>query len=258
MSTDTPQPDDDPGTPQPAPAAEPPTGPPTGWTVPAYQTGYLPASTEEQVRQAWAAHGDPAAKEPREPWWRSALVALGLAAVVAALGFPLGWLWSSISPWLPVQLSGGQAYYADPEGEQLAAQESWFMIITVAAGIILAVIVWFVLRRFRGAWTVLGLGIGSLVCGWLAWRFGHNIGRGHALDLIRHGKDGSIIKFPPNLRIKSGNNIAFWHHIPYIGGDLVYMAVAAVAVYLLIAGFSASPSLGVHRRSAIEPVATDV
>jgi hypothetical protein len=31
------------------------------------------------------------------------------------------------------------------------------------------------------------------------------------------------------------------------------MAVAAVATYLLIVGFSASPSLGAHRRSGTDP-----
>lgn len=255
MSTQTPQPDE-PGQPDPtASATEGST--PGGWTppgystgnLPTYQTGNMPAASESEIASMWAAT-QMAPGEPPEPrdWRVTAGVGVATAVVIAALGFPLGWLWSSIAPWLPVQLSGGAAYYADPEGEQRAAQEGWFIVLSIVAGIVLAIVVFLVLRRFRGSVTIAALGIGSLACGWLAWRFGHNIGRGHALAEVRAGKDGQIIQFPVDLRIKNSGNIAFWHGwLPYIGGDVVYLAVTALLTYIVMVGFSVSPSLGVHR-----------
>jgi len=172
-----------------------------------------------------------------------------VAVVVALLGFPLGWLWSSVAPWLPVQVYDNALYYADPEGEQRAGAESWFIILSFGAGIVLAIIVWVVLRRFRGAIMAFGLGLGSVVTGWLAWRFGHTIGLGAARDAARRAKDGTILRYPPDLRIKSPGNVAHWHSIPYITGDVLYVAVAALGVYLLLVLVSVSPSLGLRRRA---------
>ena len=186
--------------------------------------------------------------------WRSGCVGLGVAVVIGALGFPLGWLWSNVAPWLPVQVSGNELFYADPEGEQRAGAESWFILLSLGTGILLAVIVWFALRRFRGSIMVAALAIGSVATGWIAWWFGHNLGRTHALDVARTAKDGAILQFPPDLRIKSPGNVAHWHHLPYLGGVILYVALAAVAVYAILVGFSMSPSLiGRGRRPVPAP-----
>ena len=50
------------------------------------------------------------------------------------------------------------AYYADPEGEQRAAQEGWFIVLSIVAGILMAILVFFLLRRFRGSVTAAALG----------------------------------------------------------------------------------------------------
>ncbi len=275
MSTDTPEPRE-PGQSEPAPQADPavaPTGDQAGegsgqsraetgaqaeggatGHLPAYQTGNLPAASEAEIMSMWAAAqaGTPQPAEPRRRGL-TMVVALVTAIVIAALGFPLGWLWSTVAPKLPVQLNGGAAYYADPEGEQRAAQEGWFILISIGAGIVIAILVFFLLRRFRGSVMAVALGAGALVAGWLTWRFGHNIGRAHALSLVHAGKDGEIIKFPVDLRIKNAGNIGFWHGIPYIGGVLVYLAAAAMLTYVLLVGFSVSPSLGVRRQPVGPP-----
>jgi hypothetical protein len=230
----------------------PPTAPPGA----AYHAAHLPAAADAQP--------EPTPTEPEwpapEPLTRSAasrrqqiLTGVAVVAVIGALGFPLGWLWSSVAPWLPAQVSGGQLLYADPEGEQLAGGESWFILLSIGAGILFAVVAWFALRRFRGSVMVAALGIGSIVTGWIAWWYGHNIGLNHALDLARHAKDGAIIKIPPSLRIKQPGKVAFWHHLPYLGGDILYVAVAALAVYVAFVGFSASPSLHLRRTAPQTP-----
>jgi len=235
---------------------------PAGWSpiMPSgagYETGHLPAASDADFQKVWVVPTAPA--DPGEPLKARLLVAAGVAVVVALLGFPLGWLWSSVAPWLPVRVSGNELFYAEPEGEQRAAAEGWFIVLSIGAGIVVALVVWFALRRFRGSLTIAGLAIGSTIAGWLAWRFGHNIGRSTANNLARHAKDGTLLKFPPDLRIKPVGNIGQWHGLPYLGGVLLYFAVAAVATYVLIVGFSSSSSLSLRRhRETPAPVATPV
>ena len=96
---------------------------------------------------------------------------------------------------------------------------------------------------------VVALAVGGIAAGWIAWRFGHNIGRGHALAEARHGKIGQVVMIPPDLRIKQTGNIGLWHGwLPYLSGVLLYLAIAAIITYLLIASFTASPRLVGGRR----------
>jgi hypothetical protein len=274
MNTETPMPDDPaPGTAEPSlwapdgtgsvsgvsgngdtvsgaaawPAVAPPGGP--------YNTGHLPAATDAGAAAAWQVPVEPTV--PAVSRRAQILVGLAVAVVIGALGFPLGRLWSAVAPWLPAQLSGGNLYYADPEGEQLAGQESWFILLSIGTGILFALITWFALRRFRGPVTVAALALGSVATGWIAWWYGHNIGLAHARDVARHAKDGAIIKLPPALRIKSPGNVAFWHHIPYLGGVILYVAVAALVVYSILAYFNTSPSLEHRRTAQPSPAAAD-
>jgi len=181
--------------------------------------------------------------------WVKALVGLATAVVVALLGFPLGLLWHTLAPSLPVLIGDQrQLFLADVEGEQRAAAEGTFILISIGAGIVLAIVVWIALRRFRGPVTAVALAIGGVGAGWLAWRFGHTIGLGEFHRLARTAAPGSTIQLPPDLRIKQPGNIARWHGIPYVSGDLLYLGISALVGYLLIAGFALSPSLGVRRQ----------
>jgi len=51
----------------------------------------------------WANYAAPTtlAVEPRPSGKAKGLTALAVAAVIAVLGLPLGWIWSSFAPWLP-------------------------------------------------------------------------------------------------------------------------------------------------------------
>jgi hypothetical protein len=140
-------------------------------------------------------------------------------------------------------------FLQQPYGEQRAGQETWFILLSIGAGILFAIIAWVALRRFRGPLMVVALAVGGIAAGWIAWRFGHNIGRGHALAEARHGKIGQVVLIPPDLRIKQAGNIGLWHGwLPYLSGVLLYLAIAAIVTYLLIASFTANPTLVGRRR----------
>jgi len=207
------------------------------------------AATGGQVAQEGAEPALAKVQTPAPPWRVRGLVALATAVVIAALGYPLGWLWSSVAPWLPGVIESDGLFLAQPYGEQRAGAETWFMMLSIGAGILIAIIAWLALRRFRGPLMVVALAVGGVAASWLAWRIGHNIGRGHALDLARHGKIGQIVQVPPDLRIKQSGNIAYWHDLPYISGVLLYLAIAAIFVYVLIAAFTANAGLIPGRRN---------
>lgn len=199
----------------------------------------------------WAGYTAPTtlAVQPRPSAKAQGSTALAVAAVIAVLGLPLGWIWSSFAPWLPGVIQSDGLFLQQPYGEQRAGQETWFILLSIGAGVLCAIIAWVALRRFRGPLMVVGLAVGGIAAGWIAWRFGHNIGRGHALAEARHGKIGQVVLVPPDLRIKQAGNIGLWHGwLPYLSGVLLYFAIAAIITYLLIASFTASPMLVGGRR----------
>lgn len=177
--------------------------------------------------------------------WVKGVVGVATAGVITLLGFPLGWLWSALAPGLPVVINDQrQLLLNDVEGEQRAAAEGTYILLTVGAGMVLAILAWILLRRFRGLPVAVALAVGGAGMGWLAWRFGHTIGLSHALALARTAPVGTVFTIPPDLRIKQPGAVAWWHGaIPYITGDLLYAGIAALLVYLLCVGFSASPTL---------------
>ncbi|GAA5196752.1 hypothetical protein GCM10023322_66450 [Rugosimonospora acidiphila] len=172
---------------------------------------------------------------------REVLLAVGVAALITALGFPLGWLWSAAAPWVPAEKIPGAAVLAQPEQEQMIAEEGWYLLITVVAGLLLAVLAWVLLRRYRGGLMLLGLAVGGVFGGVLTLKFGHHIGYAHFVNLVRDAPNGTQFLAPVNLRVQE---TGLWHHwLPYARGDVLALAIAASALYLLLAGFSAHPSL---------------
>lgn len=166
--------------------------------------------------------------------WAGPVVGFGLAVVVAALGLPLGALWSAIAPHIPATMTDQGPIYADPEGEQPVGGEGTYVFLTLGAGLVLAILAWVLLRRYRGVAVLLGLAVGGVGAGALAWWFGHRIGQTTA-------PVGTT--FPAAVRLRVAH-LGLWHHwLPYARGDVLFLALAAVLMYVLLAGFSAYPSL---------------
>jgi hypothetical protein len=219
---------------------------PAGDQAAAHRTGEEPAAqTANTAAQSAsdAEHPTTFVPEPSPPRRQRSVAAVGTAAIIALLGLPLGWAWSSFAPWLPGVVRSDGLYLLEPYGEQRAGQETWFILLSIGTGIVIGIVAWVALRRFRGPLMVIALAVGGIAGGWIAWRFGHNIGRGHALAVAEHARIGDVILVPPDLRIKQGGNIAFWHGLPYLSGVLLYLAIAAIVTYVVIAGFATNPYL---------------
>lgn len=167
------------------------------------------------------------------------LVALAAGVVIGLLGFPLGWLWQAAAPSTPVIKVSGGAVYAQPEQEQMIAGEGWYVFLTAGAGVLLALLVWLLLRRYRGVPLLLGTILGALWCGKVAAWFGHWIGRAAAEHALRDAPVGTQFTLPLNLRV--GDIGRLW--LPYARGDVLAAAIAAAVVSVLLAGFSSRAGL---------------
>jgi hypothetical protein len=173
-------------------------------------------------------------ERPRPRYGREALVALVLAAVVTLLGFPLGLLWSALAPHVPAVMTADGPVYAQPDGEQPVGAEGTYVFLTLGTGLVLAILAWLLLRRYRGPAVLLGLCLGGIGAGVVTWWFGHKIGR-HSAPV------GSHFDAAVNLRVRQ---VGLWHHwLPYARGDVLLLAIAAILMYVLLAGFSPYPSL---------------
>jgi hypothetical protein len=195
---------------------------------------------------AFAATGDVGAvRTVDQPAWRRvAWVAFATAVAVAALGAPLGWLWTVVAPRVGyIRVDGGYVY-ADPEPKQAIAGDGWFLIIGVSAGLILAVAAWLVLRRYRGVAILLALTIGSLAGAMLAWWLGHKIGLDQFHQASTGLRIGDRINGPLGLRITDLDPHQGW--IPKITGVAAGQAMVAALVYTCLAGFSVYEDLRGH------------
>jgi hypothetical protein len=180
----------------------------------------------------------------RPRYRREALIGLVLAVLVTLLGFPLGILWSAVAPHVPAVMTADGPVYAQPNGEQPVGAEGTYVFLTLGTGLVLAILAWIVLRRYRGLAVLLGLALGGLGGGVLTWWYGHKIGR-HSAPVGAHF-DAAV-----NLRVRQ---VGLWHHwLPYARGDVLLLAIAAILMYVLLAGFSPYPSL---RRPGAEETTT--
>jgi hypothetical protein len=174
------------------------------------------------------AEADPA-QPPRRPWQRTVLVAVLTALAVAVLGAPLGVLWHFLSPTVPL-LDAGQSGIVvnDPSPEQYIASEGWFTLLGFGFGVVVAIVAWMVLRRYRGPGLLLGVTVGALGAAVVAWQLGRQIGLGAYERWRDTAASGATYHAPPDL---------------HAHGTLLVPAFAAVIVMTLLAGWSNDPDL---------------
>jgi len=171
-------------------------------------------------------------------------VGLAVLVVVGLLGFPLGWLWQRIAPHTPAVREPDGAYLTAPEAEHRIADEGWYLILTIGAGLLVAILAWIVLRRFRGPLLTVALALGALGCGVITWKFGHHFGYAHARALIdapSWTRGSTKFVLPVDLRAAK---IGLWHGVlPFAKGDVLAMPITVLLVCLVCAGFSPYPAL---------------
>ncbi len=205
-----------------APPDAPPAAPAYGWTVEPSQE----------------------ARPQRTPgrWRREFVWALAIAATVTLLGFPLGWLWSAITPKVQVVMTPQGVWYAQtPRFEEAAAGDGWFVFITAGAGAAVAVVVWLVIRAYRGPVMLVALAAGSVACAVIAAWFGHRIGLAEYERWVHTAAVGQHFHKPAELGTK---RVGLWFGVlPRVQGAVLVQAAAAVSMYTMLAGFHRAPSL---------------
>jgi hypothetical protein len=169
------------------------------------------------------------------------LAAAGTAVVVAGVGPLLGWLWAELAPRIPIVKVDGGFVYAEPEPEQAVAADGWFAILAAGAGVLLAVLAWVLLRRYRGVTMVVALALGSLVSAALALWMGHKIGAADFAAVRDAAAVGDRIEAPLTLRITNLDAERWW--LPKPTGVGAVQALVAVFTYTCLAGFSSHADL---------------
>lgn len=183
---------------------------------------------------------------------RELAIAGAVAAVLAIIGLPLGLLWRLLAPRVEFVMTGDGPVTVLAEPEGFVADDGWYVLITVAAGVIAALLVWALLRRRRGPAVVLGLVVGCVAGAVLTQWLGHRIGYPHFRDLARHARVGTHFFRPPSVR---SGQVGLWFGVlPRVQGAVLVQAVAAAMTYLLLAAFHADPDLGGPHRRGERPV----
>ena len=185
------------------------------------------------------APGTPAAApvRPAGARRRAVGVTVGVAFLLTVLGAPLGLLWAAIAPDTPVQKTAEGAIYAQPAPEQPIAADGWFSLLGLGFGVLAAIALWFLLRRWRGPVGLVAAVLGGLGAAMVAWQLGRRIGLSTYQRLLETAPDGQAFTKPADLRAGGLE----WLVVPY--GNLLLPAFGAAVAYTLLAGWSRWPSL---------------
>ncbi|WP_410810943.1 DUF2567 domain-containing protein [Micromonospora sp. 067-2] len=246
MSPDTPDPErpvDETGRPTPAGASEatpssvePPAVSPPGRPLP--PAGFDPAAFPPST--AYQSSLELTAEQPRRRL-RAAATVLGAVLALAVVGALLGLLWAALAPDTPVLKTAEGAIYADPQPEQPIAADGWFSLLGLAFGVLAALVLWFVLRRWRGPVGLLAAVLGALAAAPVAWQVGRRVGLATFDRLLRDAPPGQAFTKPADLR--AGGVDWLLGVLPVPHGDLLLPAFGAAITYTLLAGWSRWPSL---------------
>ncbi|MGW4156131.1 DUF2567 domain-containing protein [Micromonospora chersina] len=182
--------------------------------------------------------GVPAAT--RRAGGRTATVAVGVALLLTVLGAPLGLLWALVAPGTPVRMTAEGAVYATPQPEQPIAADGWFSLLAFGFGVLAAITLWVVLRRWRGPAGLVAGTLGGLGAAVVAWQVGRRIGLGTFHRLLDTAPPGTDFTKPADLR---AGGIDWYGPLPVPHGNLLLAAFGVAVTYTLLAGWSRWPSL---------------
>lgn len=135
---------------------------------------------------------EPVPCRPRVVVRADLLPALGVLCVVAALGLPLGWLWSRLAPPELVMISPhaatpGAVLPLAGQSEHRFDGMATFLVLGIAAGVLTGAALW-LLRRRRGPVVLVAAVLGSLLSAWLAMRTGAWLAAARYPDLASTGQ----------------------------------------------------------------------
>jgi hypothetical protein len=177
---------------------------------------------------------------PRRPG-RALAGAAGVVLVIVALGAPLGLLWSALAPALPLVKQEDGATAVQPAPEELIAADGWFSLLGLGFGLLVAIAIWLLLRRYRGPVGLIAVGLGGIGAAVVAWRVGRQIGLDAYQRALESAPVGTLFTKPPDLR--AGGFEWLFGFVPVVRGNLLLPAFGAIMMYTLLAGWSRWPSL---------------
>lgn len=139
-----------------------------------------------------AADGAPdVAPAPRQPWspWselRSDLRRTGIMiAALAVAGLPAGLVWWLLAPRADFRItSDGPTPIGNPSAELLVADDVIFTLVVAGLGLLAGLVLWF-RRGFRGVAAVVALALGTLAAGALASQLGELLGPGPSAAALK-------------------------------------------------------------------------
>ncbi|WP_051943254.1 hypothetical protein [Streptacidiphilus rugosus] len=165
------------------------------------QHGPLPLPADATTE--WAA---PAERPNRSREIQRALL-VGTALVVgsALAGLLFGVLWHALAPRVPLYSDGSAVYLRDPEGEQQIAADATFVIIGACFGVVTAALAfWFTHKRGGAGLAVpIGLTLGGLAAGWVAWQLGIHMGTQDIVKAAQAVPKGVTFSRPLQLGAKT-------------------------------------------------------
>jgi hypothetical protein len=179
-------------------------------------------------------------REPRS-WRRELLAALAVALGVAATGAPFGLLWRAVTPKVNVQMAADGPRLVDAEPEGYVAGDGSFVLLGLGFGVLLAAAVWLLVRRHRGPVVLLALVLGGVACGVLASWLGNVIGLDEYRRLLDQAEVGRRFQRPVAVQAKE---VGLWFGVvPRVQGAVLVPALAAAALYTLLAAFHRASDL---------------
>jgi hypothetical protein len=197
----------------------------------------------------------PVTARPARGVRRSVVLTVGLALLITVLGAPLGLLWAAVAPDTPVVKTPEGAIYGTTQPEQPVAADGWFTLLGLGFGVLVALALWFLLRRRRGPLGLLAGTLGGLGAAVVAWQLGRRIGLAGYRHLLATAPDGRAFGKPADLR--AGGVHWLFDLIPLPYGNLLLPAFGAAVAYTLLAGWSRWPSLRPEPEAGWPPVGAD-
>ena len=158
----------------------------------------------------------------RRSWARDLRVSIGVIVALVAAGIPAGMIWWAWSPRTVGYVFAPHAVIPD-DSEALIASDGRFLVITAAVGLLAAVLVWS-RRSWRGPLVAAGLGVGALAGALVTDLIGRLAGGGHT-----DGPLHTLIKLPVAVRAE---------------GLLLVQPLVALLVYGLAVSFASHDDLG--------------
>jgi hypothetical protein len=154
----------------------------------------------------WPAGGRPGAAQG------ASAAFIAIAAVIAGtavLGLVAGFFWAAIAPRALVEVVGpGSAAIVSPETNAFIAANGWFLLLSVAGGLVSGAAGYALAVRRNGPPAMAGVLVGGLAAALLAKWIGQRSGAAAFNHSLALGHAGLLLRYPP--MVGGLGSLMFW------------------------------------------------